>query len=195
MSPCCYLAFPSQLWSWEWPTKKGMSHIRRGPRKTPKNLDAVWVHSPCIRGAVDDNVVQSGEKSTVVKLKQHGEFKVNTRRVQGEPKANPRQTRGEFKANTRCFKAEHRTNPRRTRGRHKLAWSWLGVALESTWESTWVSLKSAWSCLAVVWTKFKNSNLKNSDRWSRMRAVWLFFPQLCRSLGRFVYVWQGYKDG
>ena len=100
-----------------------MSHSCRGPRKTPKNLDAGGVHLPCIRGAVDGNVAQSAcnqlavgsqsaEKSTVIKLKPYGEFKANTRRVQGEPKANTWRVQGKHEVNTGCFKAEHRMSPR-----------------------------------------------------------------------------------
>ena len=48
------------------------------------------------------------------------------------------------------------------------------VALKSAWVSL-SQLEFPWSFLNVVWPKFKNSNLKNSDRWSRMRAVWAFF--------------------
>ena len=41
------------------PTKMRTSRFRWGPRKTPKNLDTVGVHSPCIRGAFEDNVAHS----------------------------------------------------------------------------------------------------------------------------------------
>ena len=128
------------------------------------------------RGAVDNNVAQS----VCSRRKNRPLWSWNNT-------VSSRRTRGVLRPNT--------GRPRRTRGRHESAWSWLEVALESTWESARVGLELAWSHLAVVWPKFKNSNLKNSDRWSRMRAVWLFFPQSYRSLGGFVYVWQGFKDG
>ena len=44
----------SWLWNWQRPTKMIMCHFCRATRKTPKNLDAVDMHLPCIRWAFDN---------------------------------------------------------------------------------------------------------------------------------------------
>ena len=68
-----------------------------------------------------------------MKLKQHAEFKANTRQVQGETEVFQGRTQDKSKVNTRCFKAEHRTSP--LQGEHEAdtsdesTWNWLEVGL------------------------------------------------------------------
>ena len=54
------------------------------------------------------------------------------------------------------------------------------VGLELGWSQPEVGLESAWNHVAVVQKNFKNSNLKNSDSWSRMGGVTPFVLEVVR---------------